>query len=477
MATLYWDCFSGIAGNMAVASLLDAGADKDRFLSALNSIPFSEGKVQIILEQKESYGIKGLYFNTLHDHNKSYSIYTSDHRHDVHVHIHNNDKTINCDLLECHSNGCNLSSTQHSNIHPHIHTHTHTHTLTHKHASSNTSDNHSNSNNSHHHRGLQEIKNLLQKANLSKNELDLALSIFDVLAQVEAEIHNTSVDKIYFHEIGAIDSIADIVGVSSCIHSLGITSVYVSDINVGSGFINCEHGILPVPSPATSMLLKGYRITNQPMVRTELTTPTGAAIIKALGAKNGLPQGFVYTKVGHGIGSKDLGFANVLRAFLSDGYIDTYKYSLEHDEIVYFETNLDNVTGELLGYMFNKLFSAGALDVTVIPAITKKNRPAYILSVIANISDENKIESVIFTELPTLGLRKQRLVRSKLHRETIKVKTQFGDLEAKLIKLFNGQPKIVIEYDAIKRVAETHNISLIEAERLVYNEINNYNPK
>ncbi|MGM0599338.1 MAG: LarC family nickel insertion protein [Candidatus Rifleibacteriota bacterium] len=282
MNILYWDCFSGIAGNMAVASLIDLGADRKKLEKAVASIPFEEGKVELIFEEKLNMGIRGTYFNTLEDHV-------------MHATPDKNDS-------------------QHSHTHKHSHEH---------------SQNHSHGDHHHHHhgphRGLPEIRALLEKADISDNAREIALKCFSELAAAEAEIHGKSIDEVHFHEVGARDSIVDMVGVAVCFDDLNIGEIKISPVHLGSGMVNCAHGKIPVPAPATAVLLKGFPVVIDTDVPFELTTPTGAAILRGMKAEPVGPGEFVYEAVGHGLGSFNTGRPNFLRAFLKKGSQDLKK--------------------------------------------------------------------------------------------------------------------------------------------------------
>ncbi len=267
MTTLFWDCFSGIAGNMAVASLLDLGANKNKLQKALASCKFSEGEVELIIEEKLNMGIRGIYFNSREDH---------DHAHD---HDHE------------HSHG-------HSHEQGHTHVHKHSHT--------------------HHgpHRGMKEIREIIAQADISENAKKIALNCFQALAEAEAEIHGKAIDEVHFHEVGARDSIVDFIGTAVCLDDLGVDTIRFSPVHLGSGLVNCAHGTIPVPAPATALLLKGMPVVIDSDIPFELTTPTGAAILKGMNALPICNEELCYDSVGHGLGSKNTGRPNFLRAFL-----------------------------------------------------------------------------------------------------------------------------------------------------------------
>lgn len=415
MTILYWDCFSGIAGNMAVASLLDLGASQKKLRDGLSSIAFAEGPVELIIEEKMVDGIRGVYFNTRDDDQQQ-------------GHGHHND----------HDHG-------HDHTHDHDHSHCHDNSHNHNHA-------HADNDNAHDHaphRGLNDIVALIDKAEITSRAREIAINLFKALAEAEAAIHGKSVDAVHFHEVGARDSIADIVGVAICLDDLQVHKVVVSPVHLGSGMVKCAHGTMPVPAPATALLLKGLPVVFDHHISFELTTPTGAAILKGVGAAaQSLPMTF--DRVGHGHGSKNIGQANFLRAFLSE-HEQVKKNS---ETIVLFASNIDNASGEILGHATEELMRLGALDVCLIPVIMKKGRPGHIIQVQSIVERAEAIEKAIFSLLPTLGVRRQEVGRTSLTREAVNVETNLGRLAGKKVCEFDGTYSEKIEFDEIVRLAD-----------------------
>ncbi|NCB37842.1 MAG: LarC family nickel insertion protein [Erysipelotrichia bacterium] len=436
MTILYWDCFSGIAGNMAVASLLDLGASRDKLVSGLESIPFEEGKIGLLVEERVVDGIRGIYFNTVDDEHA--------HSHScsgplAHTHCHEHDG-LDHDPHDFHEHHEHLA---------HSHEETHAgHSVDHEPSHDAASHAHAHAP----HRGLKEICKLVEQANISLTARNIALSCFKVLAEAEALVHKKSVDEVHFHEVGARDSIADIVGVAICLDDLRVNEVKVSPVHLGSGTVACAHGIMPVPAPATALLLKGYQVIFDHLISFELTTPTGAAILKGVGAQSvsGLQS---YTRVGHGHGSRKIGQANFLRAFLSD----SEPVKKNSDSVVLLTTNIDNATGEELGHALSELMKNGAYDACLIPLLMKKGRPGNQLQVMAAIEDAETLEKKIFDLLPTLGVRRNAVERSLLPRETVKVKTPAGELAGKKITESDGSIVERVEFDETVRLAEEQN--------------------
>ncbi len=309
----------------------------------------------------------------------------------------------------------------------------------------------------HHHRNLEDITKIINKSKITENTKQTAISIFQKLANAEAVIHNKPIDKIHFHEVGAIDSIADIVAASIGLEAMGIEKVYCSTLTVGGGTVKCDHGSMPVPAPATAELLKGIQISGGP-IQAELLTPTAAAILTTITDHFGpLPQ-MTIDAIGYGAGSMDPDqFPNVLRLIIGQTAQDA---SAETDTICLLETNIDDATGETIGYAINKLLDAGALDAYTTPIYMKQNRPAAKLSVICNIKDEPALEQVIFEQGITFGIRRQLLTRTKLAREFLTVQTDFGPIRVKIGKKAGETLNAKAEYSDCVKAAENHNTPL-----------------
>lgn len=428
MTTLYWDCFSGIAGNMAVASLLDLGANRQKLIEGLKSINFAEGQIEIIIEERLVDGIRGLYFNTVDDEHQHH------HRHDDHNHSGHS---------HCHEH------------HDHDHDHEHEHSHTHCHNDNDDSSDHSHSRSEHGHaphRGLKEITAMIDAAAISQRAREIAVSCFRELAEAEATVHGKSIDEVHFHEVGARDSIADIVGAAICLDDLDVCEVIVSPVHLGSGMVRCAHGTMPVPAPATALLLKGFSVVFDHDVPFELTTPTGAALLRGMKARAAVgAQTFI--KVGHGHGSLKTGRANFLRAFL----IESETIKKKSDQITQLTSNIDNATGEELGHAISKFMAAGALDACLIPILMKKGRPGHQLQVLAEQAKAAMIENMIFSLLPTIGVRRCSVDRSTLQRECEEADSNFGRIRVKKITKPDGETVTEPEFDEIIRIAEEQN--------------------
>ncbi len=304
-------------------------------------------------------------------------------------------------------------------------------------------------------RSLKDILEIIAQSDLGDDIKASGKKIFKELATVEAKIHNKKIEKVRFHELGALDSIIDVVGSLIALKRLGIDEVYSSKIHVGTGFVESTHGSIPVPAPATLELLKGIPIYSSG-IDAELVTPTGIAILKNLSRTFGVLPEMKVKKIGYGAGSRELEIPNLLRVYL--GKIDKTKY--EKDEVILIETNLDNMNPEFFDYTTEMLLKQGALDVFMTPVLMKKNRPGTMLSVLTAPDKLDEILSIIFAETTTLGVRIQHLERKILLRETIRVKTRFGQINVKLSKVGEQIKNIAPEYEDCKKIAAKKAIPL-----------------
>jgi len=311
------------------------------------------------------------------------------------------------------------------------------------------------------HRSLSSIIKIIESSTLNPVVKSNAIAIFNIIGKAEALIHNTDIESIHFHEIGGIDSIIDICGAAICFHEAGIEKSVSSPLNTGSGFIETAHGTLPVPAPATAEILKGIPVYSTG-INTELTTPTGAAIIKHY-CLNFSPLPDLKTEsIGYGAGTKNLEIPNVLRIFIGTGNED----SGIDDEVSELEASIDDMNPEFYSYLFELLLKEGALDVSVIPAVMKKNRPGHILKIISSKEKSDRMAEIVFRETTTSGVRINIVKRKILERTLQKFETKFGWINVKIHKL-NGKPVTLSpEYEDCKNAAVKFNVPLKE----VYNE-------
>ncbi len=413
--TLYLECNTGISGDMSVAALLDLGADRDVLMKVLNSIPAKGFEVKISRVKKA--GIDCCDFAVLLDKNHE------NHDHDM-EYLYG--KTENC--------GCNHEHTHQEGHHEHAHSHDGEHEHTHSHT------------HHHEHRGMKEIREILSSCVMTERARALALKIFEVLARAEAKAHGVSLEEVHFHELGAIDSIVDIVAAAVCLDNLDITKVIVLRLCEGTGSVRCQHGILPVPVPAVANIIEAYGLPVQfSDTKGELITPTGAAIVAAMEPSYSLPERFTIQKIGMGAGKRAYERPSILRAMLIKEKTE------EKDTIYKLESNIDDCSGEALGYVMEELLKAGARDVHYIPVYMKKNRPAWMLNVICSKEDIEKLESVIFKETTTIGIRRVEMERTVLKREIKKVQTVYGEALVKVC-MTEGQTRYYPEYESVVKI-------------------------
>lgn len=416
---LYIECYSGISGDMMVASLLDLGADEKVLTDALKSLNVDGFNIKIGRVKK--CGIDACDFDVVLQGN-DYEHEGHDHEHEDHDHEHSN---------------------QHPHNHNHHHEHFHDDEICHTHDYE------------HHHRNIIDIFKIIDESNITLRAKSIAKKIFDVVAVAESKAHGVGVEKVHFHEVGAIDSIVDIVATAVCIDNLNIEDIYISQLYEGSGHVKCQHGIMPVPVPAVVNIISEYslpiRITD---LRGELITPTGASIAAALKTKDKLPEEFIIRKIGVGAGKKNFEKANLLRTYLIEE-------KDANDEVCVLETNIDDSTGENLAYTMEKLFEKGALDVFFTPIYMKKNRPAHMLTVICEKKSVKDIESIIFKNTTTIGVRKHMAKRTVLNREIKSIKTVYGHINVKLCT-HDGNKYYYPEYEDLKAICNRTGLSYNE---------------
>jgi uncharacterized protein (TIGR00299 family) protein len=315
----------------------------------------------------------------------------------------------------------------------------------------------------HHHRTLKDILNLINQSDLETAVKEKASSMFRRLGEIEASIHQKPLQDISFHEVGAVDSIIDIVGITIALHWLKIDEYSSSPINVGSGTVECHHGTLPVPAPATVELLKDIPIYSSG-IDCELVTPTGALIISSYVKNFGVLPAMSIEKVGYGAGQKEFPhFPNLLRIFL--GKKEKNIAEFEEDEIIIIEANIDDMNPENFGYCQERLFKVGALDVFFTPIIMKKSRPATKITVIVPVELRDTMFEILFQESTTLGLRYYSARRKKLIRENVQVKTPFGEVEIKVARLGKKIMNAAPEYESCYRIAKEKGIPLKEVQQ------------
>lgn len=443
---LYLECNSGISGDMTVAALLDLGADRQILLDALSSLPLTGYSIEI----KDVYksGIRACDFNVILDHDN--------HDHDMdYLHGHAHNMTDEHD----HTHSHNLSDE-----HGQIHRHDHSMTVGDVHGHDTDESQHIHH---HHHdaRNLNDITKIIQTGQLSSGAKDLALKIFQILAEAEAAVHGKTLEEIHFHEVGAVDSIVDIVAVAVCIDNLSPSGIVISALTDGKGQIRCQHGLIPVPVPAvTAIAMQNDLTLNISDVEGELVTPTGAAIAAAVRTATTLPKEFRIRRIGFGAGKRDYAATGLLRAMLLQPLSkDT------HDTILSLETNVDDCSGEALSYTMQLLLDAGALDAFCIPIYMKKNRPACLLKVLCNPEQRAEMESIIFRNTTTIGIRIQEMQRTKLPRKIFALETPWGRADVKCCT-YGNDTYYYPENDSVSRLAKQNGTGFTE----MYNMIQAY---
>ena len=402
---LYFDCSAGISGDMTLGALLDLGADTKVFLTELEKLHL-EG-YEIAFETTQRNAITATHVNVI--------LTGQEQAHD------------------------------HTHIHEHIHDHGHTHEHDHEHHSHDHER-------GHFHRSFRDIRQMIQNSELSKEVKDLSLRIFTRVARAEAKVHHKDMEEVQFHEVGAVDSIVDIVGSAILITMLKPDRICASVVQDGHGFVHCQHGMLSVPVPAVcEIFAESDALIRQIDVDTELVTPTGAAIISELADSFGTMPVMTIDKIGWGAGTKILKIPNLLKVTL--GYQETVSDNYtEQDEIMVLETNLDDCTGEMLGAAMEILMENGALDAFYTPIFMKKNRPAWCLTVLARPEDTEKMERLIFLHTTTIGIRRHLDQRRILKREKAVVPTAYGELQVKRVALEDGY-RDYPEYESAKKLA------------------------
>ena len=309
------------------------------------------------------------------------------------------------------------------------------------------------------YRFLPDVEAVLAKGALTDRQRELATAIFRKVAEAEATAHGMPLERVHFHEVGALDSIADIVGAAVGLDLLGVEKFTGSPVPTGSGTVKCAHGIMPVPTPGTAELLKGVPLAPS-VIKTELTTPTGAAILTSVVSEWTATPAFTIESIGHGAGTKDfIEQPNILRLIVGVGARAAPAHTDEADTVAVLETNLDDISPEVVGFAIERLFEAGAMDVFAVPVQMKKSRPGVLLSVICAPAYVVAFEEILFRETGTFGVRRTTAARAKLRREAVTVETPWGPVDAKR-GWRDGFEIVTPEYEDCVRVAREHNVPL-----------------
>jgi pyridinium-3,5-bisthiocarboxylic acid mononucleotide nickel chelatase len=349
--------------------------------------------------------------------------------------------------------------------HSHEHGHSHSHGQEHKHNSYKGEDTraaapapHDHAH-EHHGRGLKEIKQIIGRAGIAESGKRTAIAMFEALGGAEAKIHGVDIEKIHFHEVGAVDAMVDIVCAAVGMEALGVEEIVCSALNVGGGTVECAHGTIPVPAPATVELLKDAPVFSSGM-QAELVTPTGATIVKTLATRFATFPEMKIEKTGYGAGSKDFPrHANVLRLVIGEAVVDIAGKTAQ-EKICVLEANLDDLNPQVFGYVLDRLLEEGALDVFGVPVQMKKSRPGTLLTVLCRPEDAAKLTQVIFLETTTLGVRRREEKRQALARKWVTVPTQWGEVRMKVASMNGTVTNYSPEYEDCRKIAAESHVPL-----------------
>lgn len=454
MSDLYLECNYGISGDMAVAALLDAGADRTALEKALASIPVKGFKTEI--KRVEKNGVSCLDFNVILD---------SEHE--------NHDHDMNY-LFGHESAEHNHGHGEHFHGHTHHHSEAEEHSHVAQHEIHHGEQVHYEQVHHHEHRNLHDVLEIIDKTEMTENARKLAHKIFEIIAQAESKAHSKPVEEVHFHEVGAVDSVVDVIALAVCFYSLHVEKVFVPFLCEGTGTVRCQHGILPVPVPAVANIMQEYyvplKITGE---RGEFVTPTGAAFVAAVATEFSLPKNFVLKKIGMGAGKRNYGVPNIVRAMLVEteekNNPENQLTSAFHDKIIKLETNIDDSTGEALGFVMDELFALGALDVHYLPCFMKKNRPAWLLVVLCRLEDAAKMEKIIFMHTTTIGIRMSQMERTCLARSECSVEVFGEKAEVKVVDVY-GEKRFYPEYERVSRIAQKTKKPFGEVYNKIVNE-------
>ncbi len=433
MKVLYFDLGMGAAGDMLAASLYELLDDNEKksFIEKMKAV-FSEKKVELAAEESVKCGITGTHFRVTVDGVEEHS---HDHHENDHHHHHDDE----------HGH-------HHDDDHEHDHHHHHDDDHEHHHHHDDDHEHH------HHHTSMQDIRNMVGEFEIPENVKEKILAVYNLIAEAESTVHGKTVEEIHFHEVGTMDAVADITAVCMLMDMIKPDRVVATPVHVGSGKVHCMHGVLPVPAPATAHILKGVPIYGG-RIEGELCTPTGAALIKTFTDEFGNMPVMTVDKIGYGMGSKDFKAANCVRAMLGEMAGST-------DTVCTLECNIDDMTGEELGFAKEELMKQGARDVFSASVDMKKGRPGILLSVICSMDDKERMVREIFRLTSTIGIRQKICERYVLDRTTLKKNTPYGEVSVKKVSGY-GVERSKIEYEDARKIAEAEGISIAEARKKV----------
>ena len=419
MKTLYLDCGMGAAGDMLTAALLELLPDGDGFIAELNGLGIPG--VAVSRETSVKCGIRGTHITV--------KVNGEEESEEMHERLHEHS----------HENG---HSHSHEHEHEHEHAHGHSHDEEH----------------SHHHSGMHDIEHIIEKLPITEKVKADILAVYSLIAEAESYAHGVPVREVHFHEVGMMDAVADVTAVCMLMDRLSPEQVVVSPVHVGCGHVKCAHGILPVPAPATAYILRGVPIYGGG-IKSELCTPTGAALLKHFATKFADMPVMRTTAIGYGMGKKDFTAANCVRAMLGET-------EDSGDTIAELCCNLDDMTAEAIGFAEEQFFAAGALEVYAVPAQMKKSRPGILLSVMCREEDKEHMLRLIFQHTTTLGVRENISRRYTLSRRTVSIPTELGEVRAKISSGY-GVTRKKLEYEDVARIARAQGMSLADVTKRI----------
>ncbi|MFU2210881.1 nickel pincer cofactor biosynthesis protein LarC [Solidesulfovibrio sp. C21] len=422
MRILYYDCQAGISGDMNLAAMIDLGVDPDFLRAELSKLGLdTEFSLRVTRDARN--GITGTRVDV-----ELAGEQPADHDHQP-GHVHE------------HTHG------EHGHAHEH-HDHEHDHGHEHHH--------------DHGQRNLAAIEAIIEVSGLGEDVRRTSLAIFGRIAAAEAKVHGKPIEEVHFHEVGAVDSIVDIVGAAICFHALGVDAVWASPVELGGGFVRCAHGLIPVPAPATVEITTGIP-TTRGAVQEEMATPTGAAIVATLADRFTVTPQMTVAKTGYGVGHRVTELPNLLRVHLAEA--DASDWSVSEARLL--QCNIDDMTAELLGAAMDTLMEAGAMDVHFTPIIMKKNRPATCLSLLCAAADEGRFMELLFRHTTTLGIKSLPLKKTFLTTTFTTLPTPLGPVRLKNALLGGTVLRSKPEFEDCRALAREHNIPLAEVYALI----------
>ena len=451
MSILIYDPFAGISGDMNMAAMVDLGVPEEYIKETLESLGIPDWEISFTNEKRK--GISAMRAHVLID---GISQDCTDNGKSNHSYAHNHE------IGHTHSHEGN-----HSHNHEHSHEGSHSQRYEHGHEIGHTHSHEHGHEHSHEHRNIGDIEKILKHSSLSPQIRERAMKMFLSVAEAEAKVHGMPIEKVHFHEVGAVDSILDIVAAAAAVEYLKPEKILSFAPELGGGFVKCAHGRIPVPAPATAEILKDVPVKTG-AVDFETTTPTGAAILKTLSDGFITKSSFTIRKTGYGAGSRDTEIPNVLRVFLADD-ISSAGADFNEETVYMMECNIDDMNPEIYGYVMSLLLEAGANDVYMTPVYMKKNRPGTLLSLVVTPDKREIMRDIIFKETTTAGIREYEIGRAVLERKSGFVSSVYGDIPVKKLFYKGEEVGCKAEYEAVRNLAEKHNIPM----KTIYRSVNN----